>query len=196
MCKVCQKYKNPNRRILGEIQPLTVPDGPGLEYGLDLVNGIGEKSEGVMYLIVLVDRFSKYVNIYKCKHMPNTEEIWDSIKGEVTRKGKENRGLIVTKPASVFCSERWKELLEENNIERRLTSAYHPGSDRLAERTIQTLVRVLQRQRKGRQWPKGLEQAKEAINNSIAAHNINPETIERTRGCSGTEAKKLYEIVK
>jgi Integrase zinc binding domain len=48
-CEVCQKYKNPNRRILGEIQPLMVPGGPGLEYGLDLVNEIGENSEGVMY---------------------------------------------------------------------------------------------------------------------------------------------------
>jgi hypothetical protein len=52
-----------------------VSDGPGLEYGWDLVNGIGENSEGVMYLMVLVDRFSKYVNIYKCKHMLNTKEI-------------------------------------------------------------------------------------------------------------------------
>jgi hypothetical protein len=128
--------------------------------------------------------------------MPNTKEIRDSIKGEVTRKGKENRGLIVTDRASVFSSERWKELLEENNIERRLTSAYHPESDRLAEQTIQTLVGVLRRQRKRRQWPKGLKQAKEPINNSIAAHNMNPETIQRTKGGSGTEAKKLYEIVK
>jgi transposase InsO family protein len=109
--------------------------------------------------MVLVDRFLKYVNIYKCKHMPNTKEIWDSIKDEVTRKGKENRGSIVTDRASVLSSERWKELLKENNIERRLTSAYHPESDGLAERIIQTLVGVLRRQRKGRQWPKGLEQA-------------------------------------
>jgi hypothetical protein len=41
-----------------------------------------------------------------------------------------------------------------------------------------------------------LEQAKKAINNSIAALNMTPETIERTRRGSGTEAKKLYEIVK
>jgi Integrase zinc binding domain len=56
-CEVCRKYKNPNRGIFGEIQPLMVPDGLGLEYGLDLVNGIGENNEGVMYLMVLVDRF-------------------------------------------------------------------------------------------------------------------------------------------
>ena len=59
-CHVCQADKNERKKQVGLLQPLPISERPWLCLSMDFIRGF-PKVEGFKLVLVVVDRFSKYV---------------------------------------------------------------------------------------------------------------------------------------
>lgn len=58
-CDICQKAKTPNRPLKAIIKPI-VPQEPLEIVAVDLIGKLPTGKEGVKYIFVMIDTFSKY----------------------------------------------------------------------------------------------------------------------------------------
>ena len=100
---------------------------------------------GKMYL-VLVDAHSKWLDV----------QIMSSITSEMTisrlRSIFSTNGLpqqIVTDNGPTFTSEAFKEFTKRNGIKHTFSAPYHPSSNGLAERAVQTFKQSLRQMQAG-----------------------------------------------
>ncbi|GBG89625.1 hypothetical protein CBR_g49415 [Chara braunii] len=62
-CEVCQRIKPSRQKPYGLLHPLPIPDGPGESVSIDFTD-MGKKSRnGYSQVMVIVDRFSKFLNL-------------------------------------------------------------------------------------------------------------------------------------
>jgi hypothetical protein len=66
-CMICQKAKTESVKYLGLLQPLSVPSHAWQTVSLDFVEGL-PKSKGYNYILVVVDKFSKYAHFLPLAH--------------------------------------------------------------------------------------------------------------------------------
>jgi hypothetical protein len=66
-CMICQKAKTEMVKYLGLLQPLLVPSHAWQTVSLDFVEGL-PKSKGYNYILVVVDKFSKYAHFLPLAH--------------------------------------------------------------------------------------------------------------------------------
>ena len=89
---------------------------------------------GKMFLI-MVDAYSKWLEVHPTNVATSRATI------EKLRSTFAIHGLpktIVSDNGSNFCSEEFEEFLAKNGIHHRRTAPYHPASNGLAERAVQT----------------------------------------------------------
>ncbi|HEX3639688.1 MAG TPA: DDE-type integrase/transposase/recombinase, partial [Ktedonobacteraceae bacterium] len=145
-CAVCQRSKAPRHLPYGELSSLPIPSAPFEELTMDFITGLPPaKISGCVYdaILVVVDRYSKMV-----KYIPSRKDwtakdlseaffkliccsYWGVPKGIVSDRG------------TTFTSALWGELCIQLQIERRLSSAFHPQTDGQTERQNQTLEHYL-----------------------------------------------------
>lgn len=173
-CK-CQRSKTPRLKPSGLLNPLPVPDRNWGTITTDLITGL-PKSKGHDAIQVWVDARSKMV------HFAPTSE-------SLTAKGSAelfiNNVFKLHGLPDVFISDRgpqwnsafWKELSQILNIDRRLSTAYHPQTNGQTERTNQILEQYLRTYVSYQQtdWPDFLPLAEFTINNSVnSSTNLTP----------------------
>ena len=93
-----------------------------------------------MFLII-IDSYSKWLEI-----VPTTADSADTIKK--LRTVFANHGLpeqCVSDNGSPFTSEEFETFLQKNGVEHIRTSPYHPSSNGMAERMVQTFKNTLQK---------------------------------------------------
>ena len=109
-----------------EINRLEVLTEPGQEITLDFAGPIKSKSSGHVYILVAIDRFSKWPTAQICKHTDSRTVIKFLIK-------------YCTDNGSCFKSQKFKHYCNgENNKRIRCTPNLHTGTG-LVERTIRTI---------------------------------------------------------
>jgi transposase InsO family protein len=87
---------------------------------------------------------------------------------------------ITTDQGTIFQSRKWGEKLEENNIRWQRTSVYHPESDGLAKRYVQTISEKLRCRRATvrNNWKEKLKDITEVLNRtSLRIHSYTLEEI-------------------
>ena len=98
-------------------------------------------SNGYTYILVLVDRFSRWPVAVPIKDSC-TETIINALMHDwISLYGIPE--TITSDRGSQFLSQEWKDLLKFLGICHICTTAYHPQSNGLAERTIQTIKKPL-----------------------------------------------------
>jgi hypothetical protein len=132
-CKACQA--NHNQPAITPLHPWIWPDAPWKRLHADFAGPF----EGHM-LFVLVDAHSKWpeVQIMKSTTAEKTIEVLRSV---FARQGLPEQ--LVTDNGPQFISTEFKAFLKANGIKHILSAPYHPASNGLAERFIQTLKRTL-----------------------------------------------------
>lgn len=134
-CNSCSMNANEDAKV--EVHPWDMPSGPWQRIHIDFAGPIN----GQM-LFVIVDAFTKWTEIFITK---TTTSSW------VINKMKQlfiTFGLpvtIVSDNGSQFTSHEFEDFLKNSGISHVTTAPYHPASNGLAERGVQSVKQSLRK---------------------------------------------------
>ena len=155
-CIECQRNKGRMTEPAGPLHPLPVPDSRGEHVAIDFVGPL-PMDEGFDYILTMTDVLGSDIRI-----VPTHTSLTAVGMAELFFKHWycEN-GLpsaIVCDHDKIFVSKFWKALCKLTGVGLKMSSAYHPETDGLSERTNKTLNQSIwyhvKRNQKG--WVKAL----------------------------------------
>ncbi|GBG84591.1 hypothetical protein CBR_g38874 [Chara braunii] len=180
-CLVCQRTKVHRHKPYGLLRPLPIPDGPGESISIDFTD-MGKVSEaGNSQVMVIVDRFSKFMNLIPFPpHAPTELVIEEFHQQYILQFGIPK--TIVSDRDTRFISKDWKDFTSQiYDIKLNKTSGRHPEANGLAEEINQTVIQLLRAlivpdQNK---WDKELHKVKGLYNNFIhSATGVTPNQLQ------------------
>ena len=131
-CATCQQAKVERVKYPGLLQPLKVPPGAWHTVAMDFIEGL-PKSGKYDYLLVVVDKFSKYAHFMPLSHPYTAASVAQAYLDGIYRL----HGMpieIVSDRDPVFTSHFWKELARLTGVQLDMSSGQHPQSDGQTER--------------------------------------------------------------
>ncbi|MBW0565803.1 hypothetical protein O181_105518 [Austropuccinia psidii MF-1] len=141
-CKICDRCKKENKspgKKLGNMIKIKEPSRPWEVVHMDWVTGLppgGDRSYNSF--LVIVERFSKTTIFQPCQSddtaMHTALLIWNRV---VSWTGIFTN--IISERGPKFTSALWKNLHQLFGTKLSFSTAYHPKTDGLGERMIQTL---------------------------------------------------------
>jgi transposase InsO family protein len=166
-CITCQRNKTEHLHPAGLLAPLPVPTSVWSDISMDIIEGL-PKVGGKSVILLVVDRFSKYVHFIALRHPYSAETVASVFFSEVVRL----HGLpstIVSDRDPVFTSTFWTTFFKLMGTKLHMSSAFHPQSDGQTEavnKTIGMYLRCLTGDRP-RQWLRWLPWAEYVYNTSF-----------------------------
>ncbi|MBW0492534.1 hypothetical protein O181_032249 [Austropuccinia psidii MF-1] len=142
-CERCQKENRKHAKKYGLLQHLEEPKHPWETINMDWVTGLvpGGK-ENYHACLIIVDRFSKSMKCLPCHKeetaMDTALLFWNNI---ISTCGVPK--IMISHRDSKFTSEFWTNLYDILGTKLAFSIAYHPQTDGLAERMIQTMEDIL-----------------------------------------------------
>ncbi|KAJ3495813.1 hypothetical protein NLJ89_g10573 [Agrocybe chaxingu] len=140
-CDTCNRTKIPRHKPYGLLRPLDIPERPWKSISMDFVVKL-PKSHGYDSIFVVCDRFTRAAHFIPCLESLSAPDLaWIFIDRIFRYHGLPE--AIVSDRGTQFISHFWKALTSQLQIDVRTSTAYHPRSDGLTERTNQTLETYL-----------------------------------------------------
>ena len=136
-CSECQHYQR--NRTPGPIYPWEIPDGPWERLHADYFGPI----EGKMCLLI-VDAYTKWIEVHIVANA-TAEATVNKLRQSLSVYGLPK--TVCTDNGPQFTSAVFKEFLCSNGIDHITFAPYHPSSNGLAERAVQTVKAGLMKQR-------------------------------------------------
>ncbi|KAF7338861.1 Transposon Tf2-12 polyprotein [Mycena sanguinolenta] len=166
-CDLCHRIQAVRHRPYGPLQPLDIPTRPWLSISMDFIVKLPD-SHGYDSIFVVCDRLTRAAHFIPCKESINAPELAWLFLDRIFRY----HGLpesIISDRGAVFISQFWSELTRLLQVDVRTSTAYHPQTDGLTERTNQTLETYLRAYVSYQQddWVDYLPLAEFAFNNSV-----------------------------
>ena len=140
-CIRYQKAKADRHSRQMKLVPIPTGERPFEEIAIDFVGELPE-SEGFNAILVVTDRFTKVQHYIPAKTTWTASDVATIYINEIWRL----YGLpkhITSDRGPQFASKFLKEINKSLGINLRLSTAYHPQTDGLAERAVQTLKQYL-----------------------------------------------------
>ncbi|KAI7938370.1 hypothetical protein MJO28_015290 [Puccinia striiformis f. sp. tritici] len=144
-CDICQKTNKQTGKRYGLLQKISEPKNRWEVINMDFVTGLPPGgSYSYNSVLVVLDRYSK-----RARFLPNHKDdtamevallFWNRIMAEVGIPK-----IIISDRDPKFTSEFWRNLHDMLGTKLAFSTAYHPQTDGLAERMIQTLEDMLRR---------------------------------------------------
>ncbi|XP_073731162.1 retrovirus-related Pol polyprotein from transposon opus [Misgurnus anguillicaudatus] len=134
-CEKCQQHKPTNLKPAGALQSVPIVE-PGYMIGMDIMGPFPRSSRQNQYLLVIVDYFSKWVEIFPMRSAKSTIISRILIEEIFTRWG--TPAYIVSDRGTQFTSNLLHQLCKQWQVTQKLTTAYHPQSN-LTERINRNL---------------------------------------------------------
>ena len=163
----CQRMKNRTEMLVGKLRPNQIPERPWQYISVDFITKLPVSKDHDSILVVC-DRFSKM------SHFVATTE--KTMVEGLARLFRDNVWKLHSLPESVisdrgpqFAAGLTRELNKMLEIETKLSTAYHPETDRQTERTNQELKQYLRMYVNHRQnnWSEWLATAEFTFNNKV-----------------------------
>ena len=92
------------------------------------------------YFLILVDFYSQWIYVHM---VPSIKTTVQTLRQIFSIDGLPEQ--LVSNNGPAFTSHEFKEFLQNNGIRHSLTAPYHPRSNRLAERTVQTFKTTMKK---------------------------------------------------
>ncbi|KAF8761559.1 hypothetical protein RHS01_00207 [Rhizoctonia solani] len=164
-CENCQRSKGHKHTV--PIRPLPIPSRPWEDIAYDMIVKL-PLSNGYDSILVVIDRFSKQAHFIPCIEKTNAKEMAEIFIKEVWKLHGTPRTTISDR-GRVFNNEFQRALYEKLGIKPLYSTAYHPETDGLAERTNQWLEGFLRSYCNYAQddWAKWLPIAEFCHNNQV-----------------------------
>ena len=138
-CEVCAK-NNVRKTITTPLGHIPTPEGPFRHLVLDYVDMI-KKVNGKRYMLVVIDRFSRWVEA-----VPSKDQSAATVIKFLTREVMPRFGIpteISSDNGSAFIQKTVKQVIQQLHVKQRLGCVYHPQSQGMVERvngTIKTKI--------------------------------------------------------
>lgn len=140
-CLVCQQDKVEHQLPTGLLEPLPIPERPWESVSMDFIVGL-PSSEGCAWILVVVDRFSKYgVFIPAPKDCTAEQAAQLFLKHVVKHWGLPK--TIVSDRDPRFTGRFWTELFKLLGTELNFSTAMHPRSNRKGKCAIGVVFEAL-----------------------------------------------------
>jgi len=184
-CDICQRTKVLRHAPYGLKKPTEAPDRLWKSISMDFISDL-PKSKGDDAMLIVIDRLTKMAHFLPCTKEMDARQFSELFMREIFRLHGLPKELI-TDRGSIFTSDPWKETTKQLGIERRLSPAFQPQTDRQTERTNSTLEQYLRAYVNYQQdnWKELLPMAEFAYNNGyqesikrrpfFANYGVNPE---------------------
>ena len=140
-CHVCQVNEIQRKKEAGLLQPLPIPERPWQCLSIDFISGF-PKVEGFGSVLVVVDRFSKYVVFIPAPSKCPVEEAMRIFISNVVK----HFGMpedIMSDRDTWFTSRFWVEMFNMWGTECKFYTANHPQIDGQTEQVNQMLEEYL-----------------------------------------------------
>ncbi|KAE8701616.1 Detected protein of unknown function [Hibiscus syriacus] len=126
-CLVHQQDKVENRQPVGLLEPLPVPQRPWDSITLDFISAL-PKSEGYGWIMVVVDRFSKYGTFIPFPKDCTAEEAAREFFKNVMKHWGLTKSIISDRDPR-FTGHLWTELFKLLGTELNFSTSFHPQTD-------------------------------------------------------------------
>jgi hypothetical protein len=123
-CAVCQQAKHKLVKPAGLLQPLPIQAGAWQDITMDFIEGL-PKYDGFNYILVIVDRFTKYAHFLPLKHpfiAPQVARV--TFDGVVKLHGMSR--TILSDRDKIFTSHFWTQLFTLAGTKLLHSTTYHP----------------------------------------------------------------------
>ncbi len=150
-CQLCARGKASPQHT-APVQPIPVPERRFTHVHVDLVGPLPASAEG--YLFTMVDRSSRWLEAVPLKSMAAEDCVDVLISAWVARFGVPT--IITADQGRQFTSALWAGLTKLLGIKHVQTTAYHPQSNGMVERTHGQLKAALRARLAGSRWPEHL----------------------------------------
>ena len=163
----CQRMKNRAEMLAGKLKPNQVPERPWQHISVDSITKL-PVSKGHDSILVVCDRFSKMSHFVATTKKTMVEGLARLFRDNVWKLHRLLESVISDREPQ-FAVGMTKELNKMLGIETKLSTAYHPETDRQTERTNQELEQYLRMYVNHRQnnWAEWLAMAEFAFNNKV-----------------------------
>lgn len=138
-CQSCQKKKDPKHVYRAELTPLR-PTKPMELVTTDIMGPLPITKKRNRYVLVIVDHFTKYVEIFAIKTLEATE-VADKLVEYICRHSVPD--AIQSDQGTNFQAEIIEELCLLLDIHKVRTTPFHPEGDGISERFIRTLKTMM-----------------------------------------------------
>ncbi|XP_053681478.1 uncharacterized protein LOC127161145 [Labeo rohita] len=138
-CRKCQVYKPTNLKPAGSLQSVPIVE-PGFMLGMDIMGPFPRSTRQNEYLLVIVDYFSKWVEVFPMRNAKATTIVKILLEEIFTRWG--TPAFIVSDRGTQFTSKLLEQLCKQWQVTQKLTTAYHPQSN-LTERVNRSLKTMI-----------------------------------------------------
>ena len=164
-CETCQKHKNPNSKPHGQLQSV-LKNGPWDMLALDLMGPLPSTKYRKTQLLVVVDHFSKWVELFAIRDA-KAPAICDLLEKEIfCRWGAPSS--ILSDNATNFRSRSFAKLCENWGIKQKFTASYHPQCN-ITERVNRNLRTMIASyiQSKHNKWDEHLHELALALRTAV-----------------------------
>ena len=127
-CTTCQQAKAPTHARFGLLNPIQVLYAAWASTSVDFIIQL-PKSAGYTQIMVVVDRFMKMAHFIGLQENATAKDVAEAFLKEVWKLHGLPSEIILDMDAK-FAGEFWESLCKLLGIKRKMSTAYHPQTDR------------------------------------------------------------------
>jgi len=152
-CDFCQRNKNHTEQPAGKLIPNSIPEKPWMHILADFITKL-PIAQGYNSILVVVDRLTKMVHFIPTTEKTLAEGLARLFRDNVWKLHGLPESIILDRGPQFVAGIMW-ELNRVLGIESKLSTAFHPQTDRQTERVNQELEQYLRMFINHRQehWP-------------------------------------------
>ena len=135
-CVTCNAHQRRNQKE--PLMPHSVPDRPWSKLGVDIF-----ELQGQQYLVI-VDYYSGFIEIDPLTHV-TAKHVINHCKSQFSRHGIPD--TLISDNGPQFSSHEFQQFVERYQIDHHTSSPYHPQSNGMAEKAVQTVKRLMTKAR-------------------------------------------------
>lgn len=166
-CLECAHHKAPGGRREGELHPIEKISVPFHTIHADHLGPFVRSKVGNCYLLVIIDSFTKFINITPVKNTKSVTSI-KVLKDHISFFGVPTR--LITDRGSSFTSKTFKEFTSDFGIKHILNAVATPRANGQVERFNRTILEALATSNHGRdekQWDEHIRDIQMGINTAV-----------------------------